>query len=201
MSGVNENSGKFDWVRGFTCDFDLKDGLSKTAKSTVRHLSNMKDMYADDKAYNEMIASGNDPVVYEFYEMGAPEHAGDLAFGTSITYSGKVGNEYFMTKGHFHTILDTGEVYFCMSGHGYMLLESPEGDWSAQELTAGKVVYVPKRYAHRSINVGQTPLVTFFVFRGDAGHDYGTIETKGYRNLIVEKDGKAITVPNPKWGE
>ena len=44
-------------------------------------------------------------------------------------------------------------------------------------------------------------MVTFFVFRGDAGHDYGTIETKGYRNLVVEKDGKAVAVPNPKWGE
>ena len=57
----------------------------------------------------------------------------------------------------------------------------------------------PKRYAHRTVNTGNTPLITFFAFRGDAGHDYGTIETKGYRNMIVEKDGKAVTVPNPKW--
>ena len=81
-----------------------------------------------------------------------------------------------------------------------MLLENPEGDWSAQELTAGKMVYVPPRYAHRSINVGTTdPLVTFFCFRGDAGHDYGTIETKGYRKLLVEVDGKPQIVDNPKW--
>ena len=40
-------------------------------------------------------------MVYEFYEMGAPETDGHLAFGSSITYPGKVGNEYFMTKGHF----------------------------------------------------------------------------------------------------
>ena len=37
-------------------------------------------------------------------------------------------------------------------------------------------------------------------FRGDAGHDYGTIETKGYRKLIVEgKDGKPEIIDNPKW--
>ena len=195
------NAEKFDWVRGFTCDFDLINGLSKTAESTKRYLSQMKGMYADDAAFDKMLEGGNDPLVYEFYEMGAPELPGDLAFGTSITYPGKVGDEYFMTKGHFHTILDTGEVYYCLSGHGYMLLESPEGDWSLQEMTAGEAVYVPKRYAHRSINIGDTPLVTFFVVRGDAGHDYGTIETKGYRNLVVEKDGKAVAVPNPKWGE
>ena len=80
-----------------------------------------------------------------------------------------------------------------------MLLENPEGDWSAQELSPGKAVYCPKRWAHRSINVGGEPLVTFFAFRADAGHDYGTIETKGYRKLIVEKNGKPEIVDNPKW--
>jgi glucose-6-phosphate isomerase len=131
--------------------------------------------------------------------MGAPENDSDLAFGSSITYPGKVGNEYFMTKGHFHTILATAEVYYCLSGEGYMLLESPEGDWSAQPLSPGVMVYVPPRYAHRSINTGTVPMVTFFCFRGDAGHDYGTIETKGYRKLIVEQDGKPVVVDNPKW--
>ena len=116
-----------------------------------------------------------------------PSFPATLRLAQASHIRGKVGDEYFMTKGHFHTILDTGEVYYCLSGHGYMLLESPEGDWSLQEMTAGEAVYVPKRYAHRSINIGDTPLVTFFVFRGDAGHDYGTIETKGYRNLVVEK--------------
>jgi glucose-6-phosphate isomerase len=56
------------------------------------------------------------------------------------------------------------------------------------------------RYAHRSINTGKTPLVTFFVFRGDAGHNYATIETKGYRKLVVEgTDGKPQMIDNPKW--
>jgi len=155
-------------------------------------------MYNDTTAVEEILKT-SDPLVYEFYELGAPEHSGDLAFGTSITYPGKVGNEYFMTKGHFHTILDTAEVYYCLSGEGFMLMENPEGDVQLQALEPGKALYVPKRYAHRSINSGSVPLVTFFVFRGDAGHDYGTIETKGYRNLIVEQDGKAVSIDNPKW--
>ena len=82
-----------------------------------------------------------------------------------------------------------------------MLLENPEGDWRVEPMSPGVVVYVPRRYAHRSINTGNTPLITFFTFRADAGHDYGTIETKGYRNLVVEQDGKPVTVPNPKWKE
>lgn len=199
MADFNASKEAFDYLRGFTVDFDLKTGMSSMKETSKRMLSQMKGMYADNEAFEKMV-SEKDQLVYEFHEMGAPETAGDFAYGCSITYPGKVGNEYFMTKGHFHTILDTGEVYYCMGGHGYMLLENPEGDWSAQELTPGKMVYVPRRYAHRSINVSATePLFTFFVFRGDAGHDYGTIETKGYRKLLIEQDGKPTIVDNPKW--
>jgi len=188
----------FNWGQGFTIDFDLNTGMSEKKETTKRYLSNMRGMFADDEAMKKELAKG-DPVVYEFHEMKAPEHPGDLAFGISITYPGKVGNEYYMTKGHFHTIIDTAEVYYTLEGEGLMMLENPEGDWSVQPLKPGETVYVPKRYAHRTINTGHQPLRTFFVFRGDAGHDYGTIETKGYRQLVVEKDGKPVCVPNPKW--
>ncbi|GHU81261.1 glucose-6-phosphate isomerase [Spirochaetia bacterium] len=189
----------FDWVKGFTVGFSLVDGLSKTAVSTKRKLSDMKGMFADEAAYEKVLAAG-DPLVYEFYEMGAPDTASDIAFGSSITYPGKVGVEYYMTKGHFHTVLDTAEVYYAISGEGGMLLESPEGDTSFQILSPGRAVYVPPRYAHRSVCTGKTPLISFFAFRGDAGHDYGTIETKGYRKLIVEgKDGRPEIADNPKW--
>ena len=126
---------------------------------------------------------------------------GDLKFGTSIVYPGKVGDEYFMTKGHFHTILDTGEVYYCLSGQGAMLMETPEGEVSLIEMKPGVAVYVPPRWAHRSINTGAETMVTFFVFRSDAGHDYGTIEQKGYRKLVVERDGKPVMIDNPRWAE
>lgn len=79
------------------------------------------------------------------------------------------------------------------------MMENPEGDVKVAELRPGEALYVPERYAHRSINTGNTPLVTFFVFRGDAGHNYGTIETKGYRKLIVEQNGTPTIVDNPKW--
>ncbi len=190
--------GKMDFTRPFALEFSLVTGLSGERKPTRRKLSGMKGMYADPEAFDAILADG-DPLVYEFYELGAPEDAGDIAFGTSIVYPGKVGDEYYMTKGHFHEIIETGEVYICLQGNGIMLQENPEGEWSALELSPGKAVYCPKRFAHRSINTGNVPLVTFFAFRGDAGHDYGTIETKGYRKLVVEKDGKPAVIDNPKW--
>lgn len=188
-----------DDFKSLAIPFDLITGLSSARTSTTRRLSKMQGMYADADAFEAMVRSA-DPLVYEFYDMHLPESAAEIAFGTSITYPGKVGDEYFMTKGHFHEMLETGEVYYCLRGRGVMLMENPEGDWETQDMTPGTAVYVPPRYAHRSINVSDAdPLTSFFAFRGDAGHDYGTIETKGFRKLVVARDGKPATVDNPKW--
>lgn len=190
----------FNWDKSFLVDFDLQSGMSKTAETTKRYLSQMKGMFCDSEAEAKILESG-DPLIYEFHELGCPERAGDLAFGTTILYPGKVGDEYYMTKGHFHTVLETAEVYYTLDGEGYMVMENPEGDTIEEHLTKGQAVYVPRSYAHRTVNTGDKPLVLFYTFAADAGHDYGTIETKGYHKLIVEKDGKAVVVDNPKWKE
>jgi glucose-6-phosphate isomerase len=186
-------------IKSRSIRFSLDDGLSPDAKSIKRMLSEMEGMYLDNEKLKDMLKEG-DMVVYEFYNMGLPENAGELAFGTTILYPGKVGNEYFMTKGHFHSILETAEVYYCIKGNGFLLMESLKGDVEVQEMKQGTTVYVPPSYAHRSINVSDdTPLISFFVFRADAGHDYKTIETKGFRKLIVEKDGGPEIIDNPNW--
>ena len=188
----------FNWDSSFLIDFDLNTGFSKTAQTTKRYLSQMKDMFCDADAYQALLKNG-DPLVQEFHELGCPERPGDLAFGTTILYPGKVGNEYFFTKGHFHTILATAEVYYTLSGEGYMVMENPEGDCIEMPLSKGQAVYVPRRYAHRTVNTGKDPLILFYTFDADAGHDYGTIETKGYHHLIVEKDGKPAVISNSRW--
>jgi len=187
-----------DIDRAFTILFNLMDGKSPSQPSTNRYLADVKKMFVDAAAAERILEKEN-PLVYEFHELGIPSHPGDLAFGTSITYPGKVAGEYYMTKGHFHQILETAEVYYCIQGNGMMMMENPAGQWDCQELTPGKAIYVPKRFAHRSINIGPKPFVTFFCFRADAGHDYKTIETKGFRKIVVEKDGKPDIIDNPRW--
>ena len=189
-----------DKDRAFTILFNLRDGKSPSQPSTKRYLADVKKMFVDPAAAEKILEKEN-PLVYEFHELGIPSDPGDLAFGTSITYPGKVAGEYYMTKGHFHQILETAEVYYCIQGRGMMMMESPEGQCDCQELTPGKAVYVPKRFAHRSINIGQNPFVTFFCFRADAGHDYKTIETKGFRKVVIKKNGKPEISNNPKWLE
>lgn len=189
---------QFNWKKGFSLDLNLQNGFSSHAESTKRYLSQMINMYYDTDAVYKTLRQ-EDPLIYEFYELGSPQLPGDLSFGTTILYPGKINTEYFMTKGHFHTILDTAEVYYGLSGEGYMVLENPEGDTREIPISPGKAVYVPKRYAHRTVNTGSVPLVLFFVFDSDAGHDYRSIETKGYHKLIIEKDGKPCIINNPKW--
>ena len=126
-----------NWDRAFTIYFDLEKGISDERKPIQRRLSDLKGIFYDTESL-ELMLKDNNPLIYEFFDLGPPENPGDLAFGTSIVYPGKVGNEYFMTKGHFHSILETAEIYYCLSGKGYMLMENPEGDWDAKEMTPGK---------------------------------------------------------------
>lgn len=188
-------------IKPFSLGFDKMTGMcnSGKAKPTLRYVSHMVDQFLDRDAAEELVKQG-DQLLYAFYELDQiPEDSGDLKFGTSIVYSGLVGDEYFMTKGHFHTILDTAEVYYCISGQGVMLMETPEGAVEMVSLSPGVCVYVPPRYAHRSINTGEEALVTFFVFRADAGHDYGTIEEKGFRKVVMRRNGLPVLVDNPAW--
>lgn len=158
----------------------------------------MSGMFCSQSAV-DLVLQKEDPLIYEFYELDCPPRQGDLAFGTTILYPGKIGREYFMTKGHFHSLLDTAEVYYTLSGEGYMVMENRDGDTREIRLSKNNAVYVPRGYAHRSVNTGAEPLVLFYTFDANAGHDYGTIETKGYRRLILEDNGIPIVSANPKW--
>ena len=184
----------------FTFDVSVGDAvLSAYDNHIERRLSAMKGHFSDQRAYETLLAV-EDRLLYEVYEIKRPEVAGELLHGLSIVHPGKVGDEYYMTKGHFHTVLETAEVYYCLKGEGVMVMETPEGDWSVEPLRPHAVLYVPPRWAHRSVNVSaDEDLVTFFVYPGNSGHDYGTIETQGFRKLIVERNGLPTTIDNPRW--
>jgi glucose-6-phosphate isomerase len=184
----------------FTFDVSIADAiLSAYDNHIMRRLSSMKGQFFDEAAYNALLAA-DDRLLYEVYEIKRPEIAGELLHGLSIVHPGKVGDEFIMTKGHFHTILDTAEVYYCLKGEGVMVMETPEGEWAVEPLRPNGVLYVPPRWAHRSVNTGPSEdLVTFFVYPGNSGHDYGTIETQGFRKLIVDRDGRPAIIDNPRW--
>jgi glucose-6-phosphate isomerase len=172
--------------------------LSKYDNHIVRRISAMEGQFSDTDAFARSLEE-EDRILYEVYEVKRPEIEGELLNGLSIVLPGKVGNEYNMTKGHFHTVIDTAEVYYCLRGEGFMVMETPEGDWSVEPFKPQSVLYVPPRWAHRSVNTGKEDLVFFFVYPGNAGHDYGSIEVQGFRKLVVDQDGKPAIIDNPRW--
>ena len=184
----------------FTFDLPAPDFIPSTYDNHIkRHLSAMKGQYRDQTAYESLLAE-TDPLLYEVYELQRPFVSGELLHGISIVHPGKVGDEFNMTKGHFHEVLETAEIYTCLKGQGFMVMETPEGEWAVEALYPERVLYVPPRWAHRSVNSGaDEDLITFFVYPGHAGHDYGTIEAQGFRKLVVEQDGEAVIVDNPRW--
>jgi glucose-6-phosphate isomerase, archaeal len=164
-----------------------------------RKLSSMKGQYQDVQAYEDLL-SKSDIMLYEVYELHRPEISGELLAGISIVHPGRVGNEFFMTKGHFHAVLETAEIYYSLRGEGYMVMEDPEGNSRVEPLLPGKVLYVPPRWAHRSVCVGrQEDLVTFFIYPGHAGHDYGTIEKQGFRKIVLDTPAGIEIIDNPHW--
>ena len=171
---------------------------SRVDNHIVRKLSAMKGQFLDQDTFNTMVTE-DDRVIYEVYEVKRPEVEGEFLMGISIVHPGKVGNEFYMTKGHFHTILDTAEIYYCMRGEGYMVMETPEGETNVEPLKPGSVLYVPPRWAHRSVCTSrQEDLVTFFAYPGNAGHDYGTIEQTGFRKLIIDGAKGIEIIDNPR---
>jgi glucose-6-phosphate isomerase len=173
--------------------------LAAYGSHTIRRLSSMRGQYADSQAFAAALAA-EDVVVYEVYGAERPEIGGDLIYGTSIVHPGKVGDEYHMTKGHFHARLERAEVYYCLWGQGMMVMETPEGECAVEELRPGRVLYVPLRWAHRSVNTSPgEDLVTLFVYPADAGHDYDTIDRQGFRKRVLERDGGPVVVDNACW--
>lgn len=160
-----------------------------------KHLSEFRGVYGDGAAFDAALAK-SDAVTYEVIEFKAD--GSDIFFGTTTMYPGKVGDEYFMTRGHFHARRDRAEVYYTQSGEGLLLLESRDGVTKTVEMKPGIAAYIPPDWAHRSINTGAEPLVFVWMTNIDAGHDYGTIVEKGFRSLVVERDGKAAVVANPR---
>ena len=174
----------------FGVDLDLATGvLRDPASHVVRRASDMRGYYADEEALQRLIAAEDDPVHYEVFEAKVPEAAGHLACGISALRSGTVGGECFMTKGHFHQEAGMGEIYLCIRGAGFMLMKTPEGDRCvAEPMTRNRMVYVPPFWAHRSVNCGTEPLVSFYVYPAHAGHNYGDIAEQGFPRRIYRRD-------------
>ena len=99
-----------------------------------------------------------------------------------------------MTKGHYHAVRETAELYLCLRGEGFMLMKTESGECTAEPMKRGRMVYVPPGWAHRSVNTGDDPLISFCVYPAEAGHNYGDIQQEGLPRRIVRRGERAVLV-------
>ena len=179
----------------FGVPIDLASGvMTDPDVHLVRRASDMRGYYADEAALESLIDHQNDPLHYEVFECEIPETKGHLRFCISKLQPGRVGDEYFMTKGHYHTIAHTAEIYLGLMGKGYMLNKLPSGECHAEPIAKNQMVYVPPYWAHRSINTGDEPLISFCVYPAEAGHNYGDIITEGLPKRVMLREGTEVII-------
>ena len=163
----------------------------------TRRIGDLGDIFSDREAYARMPAH---QVVYEV-ESYLPVKAGEeggLFLGVTYIHPGKVGDEYFMTKGHFHEIRNRAEVYICMEGEGMLILMNEDHSVvRAEKMEPGSIHYIGGHTAHRTANTGSTVLSFGACWPSDAGHDYQTISERGFSKILVEKNGVPTLVNKP----
>ena len=156
-----------------------------------RKIENLKDIFFDKVALEKM-----DPetVVYEVESYFPVEQNtnGGLFYGITYIHPGVVGDEYFMTKGHFHKIKNRGEFYCTLQGEGMLILMDEERNTRAEKMFPGSIHYIKGNIAHRTANTGDTTLSFSAFWPSDAGHDYATISEQGFSKILIKKDNEPV---------
>jgi glucose-6-phosphate isomerase len=160
---------------------------------TTRTLRDLGGVFADEAA---RAAMSQEIVAYrvDCYFPVPQDTVGGLFFGATFLEAGRVGEEYFITKGHFHAKIDTAEYYWCIRGQGILLLMDEQRRCQAQRMKPGSLHYIPGRTAHRVANVGDQTLCFGACWPADAGHDYESIATYGFSARVLRIDGMPAVV-------
>lgn len=175
---------------------DWNSGRIETAavRRSVRCLRDLRPIFHDVVALGVM-----DPetVVYrvELWAPVAPDTEGGLFWGVTTIEPGRVGDEYFMTQGHFHSIRNRAEFYCTASGQGALLLMDEQRKMRVEMMSPGSLHYIPAHTAHRAVNTGDTPLCFWACWPSDAGHDYSSILDQGFSARVLLRSGAPTLVP------
>ena len=156
-------------------------------------MKNLKNVFLNEGARAKI---NSDVLVYEVQAYLPVEEgkSGGLFFGNSTVYPGKVDNEYYMTRGHFHQNIDTAEYYWCVQGEGVLILMDENRKVRAEKMQQGSLHYIPGKIAHRVANTGSNKLVFNACWPSDAGHNYKEIDEKGFSARLLEVKGKPTLV-------
>lgn len=174
--------------------FEPLRGVIEGIPPTERRLSDLRGCFADEEAYAAALVEG-DPVIYTVASVEPACGEGQLHYGLGMLMPGRIGAEYYLTKGHLHAWRPAAEIYIGLSGEGALLLEDEAtGESNLAPLAPNRIVYVPGGTAHRTVNTGRVPLTYLGIYPADAGHDYGAIVGRNFRQVVVADEGHSTLV-------
>ncbi len=156
------------------------DGVEPQSRRTVGDIASI---FRDRHAVNSL---DNAILVYETFGCpGEVEGSARLLYATTVLQPGMVGDEFFMTRGHFHTNPDRGELMLTLKGTGALVLMDRERNAWIEPMEPGSMHDIDGRHAHRVVNTGSEPLVFFVSWMSDCGHDYASIAEKGFSKILI----------------
>jgi glucose-6-phosphate isomerase, archaeal len=173
----------------------LTAGMSGVpVQESAKKLADLKGIFLDAAAYEGM-DSEREVYRVRWWSPVAAGGEGGLFWGVTILQPGKVGDEYFMTHGHFHANRTRAEYYTAVRGKGLLVrMDARRATWG-EAMSSGTLHYICGEHAHRVVNVGDEPLVFWACWGSDAGYDYGTIRESGFGARVMELDGQPAIVP------
>ena len=83
----------FPWPCGVAFATDTSV-ISKASAHCQKRLSDLRALFLDGEALERRIQEENDPICYENNAVGHSQSEGDIFFGTTVIYPGKVASEY-----------------------------------------------------------------------------------------------------------
>lgn len=168
---------------------ELVENGGGTRRTSERRLRDLTGFFSDESAF---VDADPNTLVYSVEAFFPVEEGteGGLFFGISHIEAGRIGNEYFMTKGHFHQETNRAEFYWGLEGSGALIfMDADRRSW-AEWVRPGSLHYVPGGVAHRLANCGSDRLSVGACWPSDAGHDYDSISEAGFSGRLVEVDGE-----------
>jgi glucose-6-phosphate isomerase, archaeal len=176
------------------------EGFQATAnmKYAQRRLSEMQEYFSDREAIKSILV-GSNPLIYEYWEMEYAGVGNGVSFGMTRIQPGQIGNEYYLTKGHFHADGLGDEMHHTLGGQGIALLLDREENTTYMEMQPGRMCYYPGHLAHRTINTGLDPLIFVGIWPPHIVHDYETLKRSGFPRLVVPGQTGPELINNPRF--
>lgn len=178
----------------------------------VRRLTDMRDVLADPSA------EGPAELYYMYRDVGFEAEKAlwkprSLRYDVTVIPSGRIGDEFIKTAGHYHPPVPGQsvaypEVYEVLHGVAHYLLQRRKGDGLEVddvilvEAKAGDKVIMPPGYGHITINPGPEVLVMVNLVEGTFGSIYEPLrQTQGGAYYELLEDGEAVFEENEEYGD